>query len=63
MSDLPEMNKKIKKDTEAEEIRENYTSGIEKLSDDCLIEIFQYLTTISDKIRIERGNVYLLIFV
>lgn len=54
-------HKRIKVETEHEEAAKTETSPIDKLPDDCLIEIFRHLTTISDKIRIERGNQYLIV--
>ena len=34
----------------------NAVASIELLNDDCLIEIFKHLSSVSDKVRIERGN-------
>ncbi|XP_033214918.1 uncharacterized protein LOC117171580 [Belonocnema kinseyi] len=46
--------KRIKEKTDIGKKRGIETSEIEKLTDDCLIEIFQHLPTIAEKIRIER---------
>ena len=49
--------KKVKtKEADTEEVNQNEASEFAKLNDECLIVIFQHLSTIADKIRIERGK-------
>ncbi|XP_033220084.1 F-box/LRR-repeat protein 2-like [Belonocnema kinseyi] len=55
MGDVAKLTKekKVKKETKFEARGEFEASGIENLPDECLIEIFQYLTAIFDRICIE----------
>lgn len=48
------MSKKIKKINISQNQDEIHSTGLHNLNDDCLIQIFQYLS-VTHKIKLERG--------